>query len=407
MPAKRTKSKPKIAQEARPKSEPLRGPAPGEAPESEKCSTAEKGYVTFEEALGFPIKPFPSPEIVGVPRNPAQLSKVDWNFASLIKKLEDGAEEKNQERVRLAALFHELARESASVREACAILSAPSAAVKKDMEGGMPDDEDWPDVQRYDDAWRYYQMIADSFPAELPSLDLRAIGQDRAWNTLSAEEVNRIVESKKELPEWDRDSARHRSLRYRDLPAKGPGWPLDEPIQFADERGADGWPTYHFNDGIPGRMILASMGEGPSERKVLSESLEICVCLNFRDDEIIDDFRRWLARRRDGLHEDLAQFREGGNHAVRLKADGVISALKALAALRLDAHHAKDGGRNAAAISFRQVYAPSKMRKQAEGINYSAPKEFRELLQSARKLGTDFLTGASLDSALHQGNAVK
>ncbi|MBL9134208.1 MAG: hypothetical protein JNG86_23540, partial [Verrucomicrobiaceae bacterium] len=78
-----------------------------------------KGYITNNQILGARIEHFPPPFVPhGARRDPATLKKSDWNFVELMKR--PLAEKK-------VALFHELARESARVRLACARLEAGAA----------------------------------------------------------------------------------------------------------------------------------------------------------------------------------------------------------------------------------------------------------------------------------------
>ena len=79
-------------------------------------------------------------------------------------------------------------------------------------------------------------------------------------------------------------------------------------------------------------------GNGSDAPRILSESLELCICLNFRDEEILDNLQKWLDNRRASLPETLAEFKKSSKRpAVKMKSNNVDAALLALAALRLRA----------------------------------------------------------------------
>src|SRR5690606_19058084 len=83
---------------------------------SAEALAKEKGYVTLEESIGFKIEHFPPPFVErGTPREPSSLRDTDWNFSKLLSGPDD------EKRL---PLFHELARESSRMREACRVYEA-------------------------------------------------------------------------------------------------------------------------------------------------------------------------------------------------------------------------------------------------------------------------------------------
>jgi hypothetical protein len=400
-----------------------------------------KGYITNDQILGARIEHYPPPFVPhGARRDPAALKESDWNFVELMKR---PLEEKK------VALFHELARESARVRLACARLEA-GAAIESEWQnkkaGAYQKESQARKVaegikarlataksikaqaalqaklekanqalslakseyshiavtsgngqERVDfaEAQRFLERLEKRFPYGVGEMMAWLVAKDVGWNELSAEQRADVM---RRQTEYESRREKHEGRLNKDVPCGGPGWPYNDSIQFAGRHWQElksEWPEYGGgNDGKPGRMVLAPKGNGKDAPLVLSESLEICVCLNFSDDEILDSFERWLQWRRKNLHDDLKEFREGEGVGLRLDDRRINKAFKALAALRL---RATCQSKQEAAIIFRETYE-AKRSKKAEAD--AAPMaDVKDLADDAVKIGMEFLPYCPLDSA--------
>ena len=143
-------------------------------------------------------------------------------------------------------------------------------------------------------------------------------------------------------------------------------------------------------------MILAERHDNAHGLPILSEALEMCVCLNFSDDEIMAAFGDWLKWRRANLHEDLKAFRAAGGSALRMQKSRVDKAFKMLAALRLCARF----GNKEAAYRFRDIYKASEKRTGKKDASESPTTQVADLVAKAVELGAEFLPECTLDSAV-------
>lgn len=81
------------------------------------------GYITSDEALGGREQHYSPPFVAkGQRRDPVKLTKDDWNFAKLLQQPRE---------VKTVALFHELARESSRIREACRVATTMSEGLAR------------------------------------------------------------------------------------------------------------------------------------------------------------------------------------------------------------------------------------------------------------------------------------
>lgn len=399
-----------------------------------------KGYITNDQILGARIEHYFPPFVPhGVRRDPAALKESDWNFVELMKR---PLEEKK------VALFHELARESARVRLACARLEAgatiesewqkkKAGAFQKEIQARKVVDgikarlaasksikaraalqtkleranealsmakSEYSCIavtsgngqERLDfaEAQRFLERLEKRFPYGVGEMMAWLVAKDIGWNSLSDEERADVM---KRQTEYESRRVKHEGRLNKDVPCDGPGWLYDDPVRFAGRHWQElksEWPEYGYNDGKPGRMVLAPRGNGKDAPLVLSESLEICVCLNFSDEEILDSFGRWLQWRRKNLHDDLQEFREGEGVGLRLDERRIDKALKSIAALRLRA--ACQSMKEAACI-FRRTYEA----KRSKNKDTAAPPlaDVKKLADDAMKLGAEFLPYCPLDSA--------
>ena len=220
------------------------------------------------------------------------------------------------------------------------------------------------------------------------------VARDRGWNELSAEERADVL---KRQAEMEAKRVKHEGRGNKDVPSGGPGRLYDTPIQFANRHWQElksEWPDYGYNDGKPGRMVLTPRGNGNDAPLVLAESLEICVCLNYGDEEILQSFKEWLRWRRANLHDDLLAFREGEGVELRFGNRRIDKAFKSLAALRLRA--ACKSMKEAACI-FRETYEAKQSKNKSAD---AAPMgDVQKLADDAVKLGAEFLPYCPLDSA--------
>jgi hypothetical protein len=399
-----------------------------------------KGYITNHQIIGRRIEHNAPPFVPhGARRDPATMKESDWNFVELMKQ--PMAEKK-------VALFHELARESARVRLACARLEAgaaiesewqnkKAAAYQKERqarEAAMAIKARLANAksikaraalkaklkkanevvrlakcessyiavtsgngqERVDfaEARRFLERLEKRFPYGVGEVMAWLVAKDVGWNELSAEERADVM---KRQGECEARRVKHEGRLNRDVPCGGPGWPYDDPVQFAGRHWQDlksEWPEYGYNDGKPGRMVLSPKGNGKDAPLVLSESLEICVCLNFSDEEILSSFRDWLQWRRKNLHDDLKEFRDGEGVGFRLDDRRIDKAFKAISALRLRAACAS---RKEAACVFRRIYEA----KRSKSKDKAAPPmaDVKKLADDAVALGAEFLPYCPLDSA--------
>jgi hypothetical protein len=187
-----------------------------------------------------------------------------------------------------------------------------------------------------------------------------------------------------------RNDSLHASLIIKDVPGEKPGWPLDRPIEVAWEWDGDGRPCFAFNSGMPGLPELSRLGNGSRAGKLLSESVELCLCYNFRDEDIIDGFRAWLKAKRKALPESLQEFKVSSERPyIKLKSDKVDAGLKGLAALRLRAAMPA----KAAAVAFHEIYFPKQKARKSDIGNVQ--KQAEKALEWQRM----FLRYCPLDSA--------
>jgi len=399
-----------------------------------------KGYITNNQIIGAKIQHYPPPFVPhGARRDPATLKESDWNFVELMKR--PLAEKK-------VALFHELARESARVRLACERIEAGAAiesewqnkkaaayqkecqarevakAVKARLanaksikaraalkakitkanevlrlakcESSYVAVTSGNGQERADfaDARRFLERLEKRFPYGVGEMMAWLVAKDVGWNELSVEQRADVMKRQGECEAW---RVKHEGRLNKDVPCGGPGWPYDDPVQFAGRHWQElksEWPEYGCNDGKPGRMVLSPKGNGKDAPLVLSESLEICVCLNFSDEEILGSFRRWLQWRRKNLHDDLKEFRDGEGAGLRLDDRRIDKAFKAIAALRLRVTCAS---KKEAACIFRDTYEAKRSKKAKAD---AAPlADVKKLADDAVKLGVEFLPYCPLDSA--------
>jgi hypothetical protein len=351
---------------------------------SGELAAKERGYRIKEETLGFKIEHFP-PAFVprGIRRKAKDLGSADWDFSKLLKERIE---------TKRMALFHELARESARIREAC---RAYEEAIKRTAlaapQAGQDDTEmlgahDFADHS----AEIFLRERLKGFPFSVRCIQTDAVADDIPWNRLNDEVKNEMIEAGAPSEKMRKKNSFHASLTIKDVPGEKPGWPLDRPIEFANEWDSDGRPHFAFNSGMPGLPELSRLGNGSSAGKLLTESVDLCVCYNFRDDDIIERLRAWLKARRKAFPEDLQEFKVSSERSsIKLKSDKVDAALKGLAALRLRAAmHSK-----AAAVAFHEIYFPNqKVRKPDIG---NVQKQAEKALEWQRT----FLRYCPLDSA--------
>lgn len=458
-----------------------------------------KGYITNDQIIGRRIEQDPPPFVPhGARRDPATLKESDWNFVELMKRT---LEEKK------VALFHELARESARVRLACARMEA-GASIEKEWHAKKI--ESWRSMEKAreelwlhpvvaeiqgislrkgktkqakvlfdtlegakewlhresreaagcpavvvqetvghaseaasqnklrlvshaevkkillrfekarDPLWRaikesseiaraacmrgghldfeaanaFLSHLEKRFPYGVGEMMAWLVAKDVGWNELSDEQRADVMKRQKEC---EARRVKHEGRLNKDVPCGGPGWPYDDPVQFAGrhwQKLKSEWPEYGYNDGKPGRMVLSPKSNGKDAPLVLSESLEICVCLNFSDEEILDSFGRWLQWRRKNLHDDLKEFRDGEGVGLRLDDQRIDKALKSIAALRL---RVACQSKKDAAYVFRKTYPAERSKK--EKPNEFPMKEVVDLAADAVALGAEFLPYCPLDSA--------
>jgi hypothetical protein len=407
---------------------------------------AEKGYLTLNQVLGFKVQhmPPPSPPEGGTPRDPAKLQAVDWDFNAVMKEPLE---------VRKLALVHELARECAAMREACRIYHEGRAEADEREEKvkaanvALCDAED--EVVRLKNAlvaaevrgaadeinsaketleaarekarlascgqsfvvvsscggaarqeWEQAGAFISAFWKRLPfgarGLLPAWIAEDVPWVRVGADDRKKLLE---DVRKGQKKEGLRTSRTHKDMEADGPGWPFNDPIEFArkwDEK--TGRPKYSFNDGRPGRMILAERHDNAHGLPILSEALNLCVCLNFSDEEIMAQFAKWLKLRRAHLHDDLKAFRAAGGSALRMKGDRVDKALKALSALRLRAKF----NELEAADEFRVVY-PAERAWSGKG-NLVPMSQVWDLAKDAEAIGLEFLPECKLDSAVKRNH---
>ena len=381
----------------------------------------ERGYITRDESAGFKIEHF-APEYVpkGNPRPPAKLQEADWDFYDLLKRpLAEKA----------AALFHELARESARLRETCRIYEdgreeaeewetkrsqadrrwiealEDSARISRDLkslkaargcsalirgvseselhqiqqmeaelkhareEAGAANHEssyiavisaNGRNRQGWNSADKFLRRLISRLPYGFRGLLPEWIAKDTAWLAIPKDERDGLLKAMKEpMPK----KARQRGLKVGDVPPNLPSWPFDEAIQFPSEWNENGLPQYIYGNGIPGLPCLARKGNGQDADRVLTESLELCVCLNYRDDYILAAMQEWLNRKRASLPKDLEEFSISKKRPhVILKASLVDAALKGLSALRLRAAMPP----KEAADMFHRIYFPAQNHRVAD-----------------------------------------
>jgi len=411
----------------------------------------EKGYLTLNQAHGFRVEHYlpPSPPEAGVARDPKKLTAADWNFKALLKESLE---------VRKLALVHELARECAAVREACRIYieglpeanewaekekeaNVVQAIAEDEVRGllnrlkelkkgsGRKTEKEVKKLEKQVDAARERAGLADyqatliavtsgngkarqawkraaawlrTLLKRLPigvDFELDWIANDLPWSLVPADERTKFVSQVGEAKKARREEEMRMSRRYKDMEADGPEWPFNDPIEFAREWDEDtGLPKYSFNDGRSGRMILAERHDYSHRLPILSEALELCVCLNFSDAEILEAFAGWLKWRRANLHDDLKAFRAAGGSALRMKGDRVDKALKALSALRLRAKF----NELEAADEFRVVY-PAERAWSGQG-NLVPMSQVWDLAKDAEAIGLEFLPECKLDSAVKRNH---
>lgn len=407
---------------------------------------AEKGYLTLNQVLGYKVQHMapPSPPEGGTLRDPAKLKAVDWDFNAVMKEPLE---------VRRLALVHELARECAAMREACRIYHEGKAEAEEwrekatDAKVALCDAEE--EVERLEAAlmataekgnadeidgakqglelarekarlascghsfievtsgngaarqeWNQAAAFVSVFLMRLPfgarGLLPQLIAEDVPWVKVDADDRKKL---QGEVKKAQKKEGVRRSRTHKDMEADGPGWPFDDPIEFARKWDKKtGRPKYRFNDGRPGRMILAERHDNAHGLPILSEALEMCVCLNFSDDEIMAAFGDWLKWRRANLHDDLKAFRAGGGSAVRMKGDRVDKALKALSALRLRAKF----NELEAADEFRVVY-PAERAWRGKG-NLVPMSQVWDLAKDAEAIGLEFLPECKLDSVVKRNH---
>ena len=383
----------------------------------------ERGYRTTDEALGFRIEHYP-PVFVpkGTPRDPSKLTDADWDFRELLMEPLE---------IKSLALFHELARESARMREAfrCYNAGREQANARDDnrkktmrkyfdtldevnrLAGELnaekeavasntrPDGEALPTlsekekalaeararlaaavceksnadteacfgagVHEWAEAEKFIMKRLTRFPYAARGLARDWIASDTPWLSIVKTNVEKFISEVKEaIAEAGKKRRRNRAgLRMKDVQTEGTGGMFDEPLQVATEwrtgdgPGATNRPCFHYNNGLPGLPEVASKGNGTDAERVVTESLDLCVCLNFRDEEIIDAFTAWLKHRRASLPSDLEAFRASSERPyTKLNNKDVDAALKGIAALRLRFKF----GPKEAAYKFNEIYFPKK-----------------------------------------------
>jgi hypothetical protein len=344
----------------------------------------QRGYRFKEETLGFKTEHFP-PVFVpkGTPRESAKLCADDWDFSDLIN---EPIETKRM------ALFHELARECARIREAC---RAYEEAIKRSAlatpQVGQ-DDTEMIFTQNFADhsAETFLRERLKGFPFSVRCIQTDAVADDIPWNRLNGEVKNEIIEAAAHAEKMRGKDSPHASLTVKDVPGEKPGWSLDRPIEVAREWDGDGRPCFAFNSGIPGLPELSRLGNGSRAGKLLSESVDLCLCYNFRDEDIIEGFTSWLKARRQAFPTDLKEFKISSERPyTQLKENNVDAALKGLAALRLRAAMPA----KAAAVEFHEIYFPKQKARKSDIGNVQ--KQAEKALEWQRM----FLRYCPLDSA--------
>jgi len=373
-----------------------------------------RGYRTTDEAIGYKVEHDP-PTFVpqGTPRERSKLCELDWDFRKVLDL---------PLKVKSLALFHELARESARMREACrcygagveaaneleaqrevtikalieanqtaeclsaefqlmkAALRAKKAWSKTELSDyrtkwkakrsakNLQDAADHADsyvevtsgdgteCHKWTQAKEFIEQTLHRFPYGVRNLETTWIAKDIPWTAVDATEMEAFLANARKAEAETSKARRRAGLRLKDVPSEGPGWPSDSPLQIARE-WQDGRPCFHYHAGNPGMLEVASKGNGKDAEKVVTESLDVCVCFNFRDEEIIAGFTEWLTRRRASLPDELGAFRISAKRPyTKLNAKDVNAALIGLAALRLRfAGSAKE-----AAHQIQECYSPHK-----------------------------------------------
>ncbi len=374
---------------------------------SGESAAKQRGYRIQEETHGFKIDHYP-PAFVpkGTPRDSSKLCADDWDFSDL---LNEPIETKRM------ALFHELARESARIREACrAYEEAIKRAALASPKVGQDDTEmisahDFADPS----AEIFLRERLREFPFGVKCIQTDAVADDVPWNRLNDDVKNEMIEAaahaekmrrKDSSPLADagvacgtdhaekimRKDSPYASLTINDVPGGHPGWPLDRPIEVAWEWDGDGRPCFAFNSGMPGLPELSRLGNGSRAGKLLSESVDLCICFNFRDEEIIKGLRAWLKAKRKALPQELQEFKVSSEQPyTKLKSNNVDAGLKGLAALRLRAAMPA----KAAAVAFHEIYFPKQKARKSDIGNVQ--KQAEKALEWQRM----FLRYCQLDSA--------
>ncbi len=323
-----------------------------------------RGYRTQAESLGMIVEPYPPPFIHrGTPRPVEKLSAADWDFRGLL-----GASLPE----RKLAFVHELARESARMREACRLWrdtqdpEKERARKKEWLAQGDLSRDDFKERCMRQDSERFLNARIKRLPVDAADLQADWIYTDTPWHNISQNAKDKFFEAEaKNREERMRDEFR-RGLRHSDVECEGENWLWGKPLHIADEwsndpeehRGPNHRPKFPHNSGRPGLPEIRTRGNGGDAERLVTECLDICVCLNYRDEDILEGLAKWLKKRRAGLPDDLKDFRDSGKQAhAKLGPQEVDAGLVGLAALRL---RAAKGAKEAAHV-IRDLYAPENL----------------------------------------------
>lgn len=217
------------------------------------------------------------------------------------------------------------------------------------------------DRHEWREAAKFLFWRLDRLPDGAGCVETSWIASDRGWRAVDRKEMAAFLKGARKFQREQRAQKLPAGLRVKDVRRERPRWPFDRPVQVANEWRTNeneqlrGRPCFHYNSGMPGLPEVVWKGNGKDAERILSESVDLCVCFNFRDEEIVEAFETWLKNRRASLHDDLADFRVSDERPqTKMKSKDVNAALLGIAALRLRARF----GPKEAAYMFQELYGP-------------------------------------------------
>jgi hypothetical protein len=293
----------------------------------------KRGYRRYGADIEFFAPPFVD---CGNRRDPSAMSEADWDLSPLLELPND---------VKQLALWHELARESSRLRESfrlCAdARSLPDDYRKRELYLDNPDRAEQERFHRIEEAQSFLQRLMKKLPRghcfedEWIAADTPWLKVDETWMKIYLREVAEVRSKAEKRPS---------SLKLKDVPVLGPTGVFGEmPLQVASEwrskdydDGRGNRPNFMLNTGMPDLPELTFKGNGKEADQILTESADICICYNYRDEDIVDAFKRWLKASRARLVDDLEPFRKSSQRPyTKMNNKDVEAAIKGLSALRL------------------------------------------------------------------------